>query len=77
MSKLSLNNLVYDNELAWPTAIIPAPCVEAEDAKHADYLKLILDSNVYDICSETPLTHATKVLNPDTAVQTIQQQHLP
>lgn len=45
--------------LSWPTPNIPNPVVEATEK--VDYLRLILDSNVYDICSETPLIQASKL----------------
>jgi hypothetical protein len=45
--------------LSWPTPIIPTPA--AIDREERDYLPLILDSKVYELCQPTPLTYASKL----------------
>ena len=45
----------------WPKPIIPSPNSTPPDANEIDYLKLILNSRVYDVASETPLTLANNV----------------
>ena len=45
-------------EMQWPEPTIPKPIGGDEEI---DYLRLILNSRVYDVASETPLTAATKV----------------
>lgn len=47
----------------WPEPIIPKPLgdVEIPGEPNIDYLKLILNSRVYDVASETPLTYANKL----------------
>jgi threonine dehydratase len=46
----------------WPKPVIPPrkqPTHEEEQSP--DYIKLILNARVYDVCQETPLTLASKV----------------
>ena len=44
----------------WPEPIIPKK-LSAEPADDLDYLRMILNSRVYDVANETPLTFASKV----------------
>ena len=48
----------------WPEPIIPKPLGDTDipGEPQIDYLKLILNSRVYDVASETPLTYAKKVI---------------
>lgn len=46
--------------LEWPEPIIPKP-ITGTSNDDMEYLRLILNSRVYDVSNETPLTYAAKV----------------
>lgn len=46
--------------LKWPEPIIPRQTI-TETGTDLEYLRLILNSRVYDVSTETPLTFAAKV----------------
>jgi threonine dehydratase len=64
-STQSLVSTPSSTNIEWPEPIIPKPLGDTEvpGEPKIDYLKLILNSRVYDVASETPLTYANKVCN--------------
>lgn len=61
----STNSLILsksqEGPFEWPEPIIPKPS-KTESPDDMEYLRMILNSRVYDVSNETPLTFASKVL---------------
>jgi hypothetical protein len=55
-----LPTISQETVFEWPDPIIPKPSM-SESPDDMEYLKLILNSRVYDVAHETPLTLASKV----------------